>query len=184
MLVQTDIHELGDGRLNPEESVAKHREELLAIEAKKRLYGQEELEDPSRALGPRLQFTSFISRLRRLIPSLKVLDGSPGSVALYVPLTQHELAEAMLAWRNDRDIFFLHHKYVGGFQKIELQEYSTVDIDSSRLATKEHRGWRSVLINLITQEVVSYRAVVKEFGDTGSDQRGWRWREQLARYNN
>lgn len=184
MLVQPDSRELGDQRLDPKENVAKLREELLAVEAKKRLYKQEELEDPSRALGPRLQFTEVISRLRRIIPSLKVLDGSPGSVALYVPCNDAELKEATEAWQNDRDVFFLRNKYVGGFPKQELQEYSTVDIDTSMLPTKENRGWRSVLIPLIQHGLVSYRAVIKEFGDVGTDRRGWRWREQTAKWRN
>lgn len=184
MLIQTDSNELGDKRLNPEEGVAKTREECLAMAALKRLPGQDELEDPKRAFGPRLQFTEVISRLRRIIPSLKVLEGSPGSVALYVPLTHHELKEAVRAWQNDRDIFFLHHKYVGGFPKQELPEYSTVDFDTSRLATKENRGWRSVLIPFIQHGLVTYQAVIKEFGDVGTDRRGWRWKEQTAQWRN
>lgn len=184
MLIQPDRHELGDTRLDPAENVAKQREELLAIEAKKRLYRQDELEDPSRALGPRLEFSEVVSRLKRLIPTLRVLDGSPGNVALYVPRNRKELDEATVAWQHDKDVFFLRYKYVGGFPKHELQEYSTVDIDTSRLPTKEHRGWRSVLIPLLQQGLVSYRAVIKQFGDVGMDRRGWRWREQTADWRN
>ena len=184
MLIQPDRNELGDKRLDPKEGVAQKREECLAMAATRRFPHQEDIEDPERALGPRLQFSEFVSRLKRVIPALKVLDGSPGNVALYFPRNSAELKEATQAWTADRDVFFLVNKYVGGFPKQEIQEYSTVDIDNARLATKEHRGWRSVLMNLITAGVVSYRAVVKEFGDCGTDQRGWRWREQLQRFSN
>jgi len=184
MLIQPDRNELGDKRLDPKEGVARKREECLAMAATRRLPHQAELEDPTRALGPRLQFSEFVSRLKRVIPALKVLDGSPGSVALYFPRNSEELQEATQAWTVDRDVFFLANKYVGGFPKQEIQEYSTVDIDNAMLATKEHRGWRSVLMNLITAGVVSYQAVVKEFGDTGTDRRGWRWRSELRSFTN
>lgn len=195
MLIQPDRNELGDKRLNDVEMVAREREKCLAMAAKKRLPHQEDIEDPTRAFGPHLQFGEFITRLRRVLPELKVLDGSLGNVALYVMRDRKEIAEREPEWlqeQTDRvlegkkmqDRFFLDHKYVGGFAKSDLQEYSTVDIDNAMLATKENRGWRSVLMNLITAKVVSYDKVVKEFGDTGLDQRGWRWREQLAPFKN
>lgn len=184
MLIQPDINELGDKRLDPKEGVAQKREQCLGMAAKKRLPGQDELEDPSRALGPRMQFTEVISKLKRLIPGLTVMDGSPGNVALYFPLNRKELEDVQRGWQNDKPIFFLYNKYVGGFPKTELQEYSTVDIDNAMLATKEHRGWRSVLITLIKQGVISYQAAVNEFGDVGTDKRGWRWLEQTQKWRN
>lgn len=184
MLVQTDINELGDKRLNAEESVVREREKCLAMASHKRLPHQEDIEDPNRAFGPRMQFTELVSRLRRIIPALRVLDGSPGNLALYFPRNREEMKTAEDAWQPGRDVFFLRYKYVGGFPKSELQEYSTVDIDNARLATKEHRGWRTVLMNLITAGVVSYETVVREFGDTGTDKRGWRWRSELQAFKN
>lgn len=195
MLVQVDRNELGDKRLNPAEAVAKAREECLALASKKRIAGQDELEDPDRAFGPRLQFTEVITKLRRIIPTLKVLDGSPGNVALYAPRDNKEIegireqwdqenADAVLRGRKAQDVFFLLHKYVGGFPKEDIQEYGTVDVDNARLATKEHRAWRTVLIMLIEQGVVCYRDVVNEFGDVGTDRRGWRWRELTQKWRN
>lgn len=182
MLVQVDRNELGDFRLDPKEAVAKAREECLAMAAKKRLYKQDELEDPERALGPRLQFSEICSRIRRLVPSLRILDGSPGNVALYAPRNSQELAEATEYWQQDKDLFFLRYKYVGGFPKKEIQEFSTVDIDNAMLATGENRGWRTVLIMLLQQGLVPYRAVVKEFGDVGTDRRGWRWLDATRKW--
>jgi hypothetical protein len=195
MLVQPDIRELGDFRLDPKESVAREREKALAMAARKRIYKQGELEDAQRALGPRIHFEEMIRRLRKLIPSLKVLDGSPGNVALYVPRDTGEVAARYYEWlqeqeeasargRKRQDFFFLYHKYVGGFPKLELQEYTTIDIDNANLGTKEHRSWRTVLIGLLRQGVLSYKEVVSEFRDIGTDRRGWRWNDSTRKWRN
>jgi hypothetical protein len=124
MLIQPDINELGDKRLDPTESVAKQREKCLAMAANKRIYKQDELQDITRALGPRIQFGEMVRRLRKLIPSIKVLDGSPGNVALYAPRHASEIADRLSEWeqeqaeavyrgRKRQDLFFLYHKYVG-----------------------------------------------------------------------
>lgn len=182
-LVETDIHELGDKRLNPEEGVIRQREELLAKAGKYRIYGQDELENPERALGPKLQYTEIISKLRRIAPKLKAIDGSPGNIALYFPRNDKDLEATAREWDwehdQKKDPFFRLNRYVGGFPKGDLAEYSTVDIDTSLLPTRENRGWRSVLITLIKQGVISYSDAVSEFGDVGHDKRGWRWNEQL-----
>lgn len=185
MLIQPDRAELGDTRLDVKEGIAQKREQCIALAGKNRLQGQDDLEDPSRILGPRLQFSDFVSRLRRIVPSLKVLDGSPGNVALYAPRTSKEVADESESWDNKRNIFFLHYKYVGGFPKKEIHEFSGLDLEEyTRLANKEIRGWRTVLIMLLQQGVASYRAVVKEFGDVGTDRRGWRWIEATREWRN
>jgi hypothetical protein len=184
MLIQPDRMELGDKRLDPKESVAAKREECLAMAATKRLPHQEDIEDPTRAFGPRIPFPEMVAKLRRIAPAMVVRDGLPGNVALYVPRNRKELEDATREWQNDKDTFFLSYKYVGGFPKKELQEFSTVDIDNARLATKEHRGWRTVVMTLIKQGVVSYSKATREFGDVGTDKRGWRWQEQLKQWRN
>ena len=182
-MVETDIHELGDSRLNPEEAVFRERESLLQKAGQYRIDGQDELEDPERACGPRLQYTEVISRIRQVVPNLKVCEGSPGNVALYFPRLGKDLEHTLREWdwENDRkkDPFFRHYRYVGGFPKEEMAEYSTVDVDTSMLPTREKRGWRSVLMALVKQSVLSYAQAVKAFGDVGTDKRGWRWNQQL-----
>lgn len=174
--------ELGDKRLNVDEAVVRKREECLSMVANRRLGRQEELEDEERGSGPRLQFTEIISRLKCELPQLKVVDGAPGSVALYFPRTDAEFKEARAEWEWGRDEFFLYHKYVGGFPKQEIPEYSTIEIDTSLLPTREKRGWRSILITLLKQGVISYNAAVRQFGDVGTDRRGWRWIEQTHKW--
>lgn len=182
-LVEADINELGDKRLSPEEGVFREREALLARCAHNKIGGQTELEDPERSGGPRLQYTELVSRLRRCIPGLMAVDGAPGSVALYYPRNREEYNEARSEWEWGRDEFFLTNKYVGGFPKQEIAEFSHVLIDSSHLPTREVRGWRSVLISLLKQGVVSYRTLVKEFGEANG-KRAWRWQEQTRRWRN
>lgn len=183
-LVEADINELGDKRLDPIESVASQREKALQQASQYKIAKQEELEDQNRSLGPRLQYTELISRLKRAIPALKVMDGSPGNIALYFPRDRKELEEATNNWDylEGKDTFFLQYKYVGGFPKAEIPEYSTIDIDTSHLPTKEHRGWRSVLITLLKAGAVPYEKLLKEFGDVGTDKRGWRWQDQTAKW--
>lgn len=176
--VEPDSRMLGDSHLNPEETVIKTREKCLSMCANKRIGGQDELEDKERGSGPRLQFTEIISRLKREIPKLRAVDGSPGNIALYFPRNNKEFAEAKQEWDFIKDEFFLFHKYVGGFPKQDIPEYSTVEIDTSLLPTRENRGWRSILISLLKQGILSYKQAVHQFGDVGTDQRGWRWREQ------
>jgi hypothetical protein len=187
MLIQPDRNELGDKRLDPKEGVAQKREECIALAGTRRLAVQDDLEDPTRTMGPRLQVGEFVARLKRIAPSVIFRDSyvTPvcGDLALYAPRTAKELEDATRAWQNDKDTFFLHHKYVGGFPKKEIHEYSGLDVEEyTRLANKEIRGWRSILIMLLQQGLTSYRTVVDVFGDVGTDRRGWRWREATQKW--
>jgi hypothetical protein len=177
-LVQADIMELGDKRLNPAENVKRQEEELLQKASKFKIGRQEELEDAERSSGPRLQFTEVISRLRSEIPSLKAVDSQGGGhIALYVPRNRQEFEEAKREWDGSRDEFFLFHKYVGGFPKAELPEYDSITIDTSHLPTRTRNAWRSLLISLLKQGVISYRGTIRQFGEAYGS-RAWRWQEQ------
>ena len=183
MLVQTDINELGDKRLNPDEAVIREREELLRLASTRKIKGQEELEDAERSAGPRMAYTEFLRRLRSEAPALKALDGSPGSIALYYPRSNEELAQIENTQGRDqeRDQFFHYHKYVGGMEKHEMPEFAHVILDTSNLPVREYRGWRSVLIGLIKQGVLTYAAAIRQFGEPHGP-RGMRWHEQLQPY--
>lgn len=189
MLWQTDKNELGDKRLSPEETVIREREELLTMASTRKIGGQAELEDPMRAYGPRLQFTEIVSRLRRLNPALKFLEGTAGNLALYLPKKRNEYDEAEHVAYDGAgmpkilDPFFWHHKYVGGIPKTELPEYGYVTLDSSNLPVREIRSWRSVLIALIKSGAITYKQAVTEFGEAVGP-RSNRWHEQLRNYRN
>jgi hypothetical protein len=193
-MVEVDRHELGDERLNPEENVARLREDILKQESKKKIWGQEELEDPERSSGPCIQWDRLIGRLKRCNPGIQVRDGIPGNVALYfrkrpdeyteaddVVLTNPELARAMNIPVPEDD-FFVHHKYVGGFEMKPMPEWAHVTLDSSEIAHREVRGWRSVLLALIKARVITYEAAVAEFGDPQADSRSGRWFDQMQKF--
>jgi hypothetical protein len=193
--VETDIHELGDKRLNPEEVVAREREDLLRIESKKKIWGQEELEDPERSSGTRLQWQEVIRRIQLCNPGIRVKDSQGGNaVALYlrkrndeytesdeIMLTAPEIARAMNIPVPEDD-FFIHHRYLTGFDKHPMPEYSHVTLDSSHIAHREYRSWRSVLLALIKARAITYASTIQHFGDPESDKRSGRWDEQTQMY--
>jgi hypothetical protein len=183
VLIQPDSSELGDGRLSPEESVIKEREDLLRKEARKKIWGQAELEDPGRSAGPRLYYTEIIRRLLKLNPELMIQDGSKDQVAIYRPKRQDEYDweqfdwSAPTSWRWD-------FEYVTGMEKGWIPQWAHVELDTSNLAKREIRGYRSVLIALIKARAISYRGAIQEFGDPSDDQRSGRWFEQLQKFMN
>jgi hypothetical protein len=181
-LVQTDSQELGDKRLNPEESVSREREELLKVAAANRIWGQDELEDPERSAGPRMPYTELIRRLQKLNPAIKVRDGIPGNVALYFPKTREEWDAGSNYGDNPIDDFFLDHKYITGFKKEPLPEYAHVLLDSSLLPTREARGWRSVLLPFIKGRIITYQQAMEEFGDPSNDKRSGLFLEQIQKH--
>lgn len=176
-LVETDINELGDKRLDPKEGVAQQREKCLAQASQYRIEDQDELADAGRMYGARLGYAALLSRLQKLAPGLQARDGAPGQLALYFPRKEKELDAAIREGSGGSgDLFFLMHKYVGGFPKEELPEWGYVDIDTSLIATREHsRGWRTVLIGLMHCSVISYQDAIEEFGDPAKDPRGHIW---------
>jgi hypothetical protein len=190
-LVEVDRLELTDKRLNPEEAVIREREELLKMAAKKKIAGQEELENPERSAGPRMSWQEVLRRILICNPQIKVKDGSLGSLALYIRKKPDEIEESDYEGYLDdagnlrrKSEFFIDHKYVGGFEKEPLPQWSHVLLDSSHLATREIRGWRSVLMRLIKARVISYESAIEQFGNPELDQRSGRWFEQLAKFRN
>lgn len=177
--VEPDKSQLGDTHLNPEEAVCRECEELLKIAATRRVWGQDELEDAERSLGPRMSANDLIRRLRKANPDIQVKDGIPGNVALYLRKKAYEYGPE----DEDRSGFFIDHKYVGGFPLHPLPEWGHVDTDTSRLATREHRGWRSVLIALIKGGALTYQQACTEFSEP-YDKRSWMWHEQLQPFKN
>ena len=181
-LVQVDRQELGDCRLSPEEAVIKERESLLTLESKKKIVGQEELEHQERSAGARLSWTEFLRRLLRCNSELQVRDGSKDAIALYARKKAYEYTEADYGAAPPNGEFYRDHKYVSGFEKQDLPEYSHVILDSSMLPVREYRGWRSVLLTLMEHKALDYRKVIKEFHDPSSDSRSGRWMQQTQQY--
>ena len=189
--VETNKAMLGDKHLNPEESVIRLREEIIAQEANKRLWHQDELADQERSEGPRLNWTELLRRIQKLNHGIKVKDGlvddkGVKAVCLYLKkrpdeYTPEELADP-LGNTPPNGPFFLDHRYVGGFMQHEMSEWGHVLTDTSKVAVRERRGWRTVLMKLIQSGVLSYEQTIKEFGDPKWDARATFWNEELQQY--
>lgn len=182
MLIETDINELGDKRLDPKEGVAMQREKCLQAASRYRIDQQDELSDERRSQGVRLSSSQLLARLEKLVPGLKGRDGYPGNLALYYPRTEKQLYEALVEG-GANDEFFIFHRYVGGFSKDDLPEWGYVDLDTSLIATREHlRGWRTVLIGLMHAGILSYQDAIQEFGDPAGDQRSKIWMQKTLEW--
>ena len=168
--------QLGDTHLNPEELVVRERESLLAQISNRKPYGQDELDKPERSQGPRLYYSVFLRKLRKIYPALLVKDGIPGHVALYRPKTESEMVNdgydlTLPKWRNE-------HEYFGGLPKDFIPEWGHYLNDTDGIAEKEVRGWRSVLIAMFKQKLITYEAASAQFGDPENDQRSKFYMEQ------
>lgn len=185
-LVETDINELGDKRLNPEEAVFREREELLKITATRKIPGQAELENPDRSSGPKIHWRQLLYRLEKIAPAIRVKDSHVGgqqTIALYWPKTLSEKfndGSFSILCTTDNERFHRDHKYVGGFNKDWLPFYSHVTTDSSGLPVREIRGVMTVLLMLARSKVVTFEQIKAEFGDPSEDRRSDRFLSQIA----
>lgn len=174
--------QLGDKHLDPKEAVAREREELTKAIAPRKAYGQEELDKPDRSQGARLYYSVLLRKLKAVYPNFLVKDGIPGNVAVYRPKTESEKINdgydlSRPQWHNES-------KYVTGFPKDWIPEWGHYLNDPDGIAEREVRGWRSILIAMIKQGLITYAAAIKEFGNPEHDQRNRFWFEQLHEYMN
>lgn len=173
-------HQLGDAHLNWEELAVREREGLLKDVSGRKAYGQDDIDKSDRSAGPRMYYSVLLKKLRNIYPAMLVKDGIFGHVACYRPKTDAEIVNdgydlAVPKWYND-------HKYFTGFPKEPIPEWGHYVNDTDGIALKEVRGWRSVLIAMIKQGLVTYDSAVEEFGDPIHDQRSKYWFDQLKQY--
>jgi hypothetical protein len=144
MLIQPDKELLGDKHVKDAEAVAKLKEDNKTATAKLRIPNQDLLEDRAAALGIPLHPSVLISRLQKLDPKIIVEQGGVrNAVAVRYPRISPETGE-------------MEKSYVTGFYVDNpLPEFSCVVVDNRGLPWREIRGWRSVLIALIRQNIVT-----------------------------
>jgi hypothetical protein len=167
MLILDSSEYLGDKRLSPEEGNYKIREGNQKLIDEKKLPGQTLLENKDMAIGRALQPSEFIRIVQKINPKIIVEKGGyPDAVAVRYP-----------TW--DEDEQKLVRKYVSGFMANEvLQEFSNITVDAKGLPHREVRGWRSVLLALIKQGILTYPQVKAAFGEP-TGQRNVLWNEQM-----
>lgn len=165
MLIQPDSSQLGDKCLSPEEGLIKIKEENRKLTEKLKLKGQAELENKDMAQGRPMAYQDFIYLLKKMNPQLICEDGGyPNAIAVRIPA---HLEDGTFG-----------KKYVTGFMKEVLPEFSWVKTDDRGVAKRENRGWREVVKKLIEQRVVSYKDAVDVFGEPNGIRAG-RWYEIL-----
>jgi hypothetical protein len=165
MLIAPDGSELGDKRLNEEESLSKLKEKNLQLASKFKIPDQATLENTEMAQGHPMPYQDLIFLLKKMCPTLVIEDGGmANAVAVRIP--------GML-----EDGTF-GKRYVTGFYKEVLPEFSSVSTDTKGLPVREHRGWRTVVLACIKQGVVSYKDAVYLFGEPNGV-RGGRWHDIL-----
>ena len=165
MLIQIDKTELGDQKLNEVENLAKLKEGNEKLRQKLRIPGQEELEDADKALGHPMSYTDLIFLLQKVNRSIVIQDGGiRGAVAVKIPTVLDDGTYGL--------------KYCTGFYKTILPEFSHISVDDKGLPLRENRGWRTVVLALIKQGVITYKDAVDVFGEP-QGQRAGRWQQLL-----
>ena len=171
MLIVTDRDNLGDKRLSPVEGVAKKVEETLKDTQKFAIPNQDLLSNFDMAIGNRMTPQEFIRRLNLMDPTILVEKGGmKDAVALRITVLDDDPTSPT----HNKYV----KKYVSGFYVDQpLNEYSSVSVENDGKARRENRGWRTVLLMLEGQKVVSHARVVKFFGEA-QGQRSVLWRQQ------
>lgn len=166
MLILDSSEYLGDKRISPEEGNFKIREGNQKLIDTKKIPNQSLLENADMAMGYPMQPSEFIRRLTLLKPGLVIKSGVPDAVAVYFPTYDADEGKPVL-------------KYVSGFYVDKmLQEFSHITTDDKGLAKREVRGWRTVLLALIHQGILTYAQVKAAFGEP-TGQRNILWNEQM-----
>jgi hypothetical protein len=167
MLVKADKSMLGDKYLRDREAVAKAKEENQAAAAASKIPDQDILEKREMAMGLMLQPNEFIRRLEKLNSKLIIeAGGVRNAVAVRYPKMQEDGT--------------IEKAYVTGFYvDAPIPEFSSVIVDSKGLPVRELRGWRSVLLALYRQKIVTLKQLDLVFGKA-QGQRSVLWNKQTT----
>jgi hypothetical protein len=165
MLIQPDSTELGDKKLSPEEGLVQLKEGNRKLAEKFKLSGQAMLEDTKMAVGTPMDWHDLVRLLEKMSPHIQCVEGGmANAIAVRYPAMQEDGVYGL--------------KYITGFYKEVLPEFSSVSTDERGLPVREHRGWRTVVLACIRQGVVSYKDAVDVFGEP-SGVRSGRWHDLL-----
>lgn len=169
-LVVPDKNDLGDLRLSPAEGVAKLKEGNQKLTDKKKIPNQSLLEDVDQAFGTPMHYSELIRRIKKINPAIIIEDGGiQGAAAV-----RHYCWDP---YGGNDTLGAYGKKYVTGFYKEILPEFSSITTDKKGLPHREIRGWRSVLLALMKSGAVTFEQLKKEFGNPVG-QRSVLWDEQ------
>jgi hypothetical protein len=164
---------LGDRLPRDRDSLAQKIEDTKNFRNQFRLPEQGFLENHEAARGGPMQPNDFIRRLKKIAPDLIIeMGGYKNCVRVCIQAVDDEPSSETFNQRVKTPI-------ACGFCIDEpLPEFSSVVTDKDGIASREVRGWRTVLLRLIHTGAVPYPAVKAEFGDPPG-QRGKLWMQQL-----
>lgn len=160
IILQSDLNSI-----SPAEAIAKATEETRAIASINKIPDQYILENHEAARGVPMEANELIRRLQKMNPKILIQPGGvPNAVAVRYP-TQNENGE-------------IEQMYITGFYLEKLPEFSSVTVDNMGLPHREVRGWRSVLMALIDNNILNRTAVDLMFGPALGQRTGL-WYRQL-----
>lgn len=166
MLIKDDSALLGDKYLNETEGLAKIKEENQKTTDQSRIPDQEILEDKKAAVGLTMDPSELINRIQRLNPRILVeLGGVKNAVAIRYAKKNAETGKDEKAYVTG---FYIDHP---------LLEFSYVLVDDKGLPVREMRGWRSVLLALVRQKLLTLKQIELTFGKANG-QRAILWDKQ------
>lgn len=170
MLIVNSPADLGDTKLSPLENVAKLKEGNQKLTDQKKIPNQSLLENHDMALGTPMVYSELIRRVKKIAPQVIFEDGGIKNAIAVRHYTYDPYGGPDGQGAHQK-------KYISGFYKEVLPEFSSITTDKKGLPHREVRGWRSVLLALMKAEVVPFEALVKEFGHPYG-QRSCLWAEQ------
>lgn len=178
------VQKLRDTMLPSEEAVIAKTEQMDDIRARKsRKPDWDEFVDAKRRWGKAMHHTEILARLRRLIPNLYVDEGTiRNTLSLYIwdrnqPFEGKVGGTVFLAW--------IHLGW--------NPEYEVDIVDDIGVAKSQKRGWRTVLIRMITRRrahtflpasLFTEEQAWAEFGYPTNGNTASKYREHLFKFRN
>jgi len=160
IILQSDLNSI-----SPAEAIVKATEDTKKQASANRIPDQAILEDHEAARGIPMEANELIRRLQKMNSKLLIVPGGvPNAVAVRYP-TKNENGE-------------IEQKYITGFYLEKLPEFSSVIVDNMGLPHREVRGWRSVLMALIDNNILDCKKVDLTFGPALGQRTGL-WYRQL-----
>jgi hypothetical protein len=164
MLVLNDRKLLGDGpngeNLRNEESLARIQHLTRKDLDRYRWPDQEEMTDFARRCGERMHHSELIRRVNHLNPAIFVEQSInfPDCLSFYHVAPQTGV-----------------QTYLSYMDKGDMPEFSCMIVDEKDIPEKEIRGWRTILVRLLTLNALRWCDVKEEFGDPRLEINARRW---------
>jgi hypothetical protein len=145
------------------EELARIREMSDSHLGQHRLPDQENLKDKQRQVGKAMESSELVAKVKKLNPRLVVEDSlnCRGHASFY-----HVTPAGEKTYTN------------ANFKKGVLPEFSVIETDAADLPIRVQYGWREVLLRLVKARQLSFRQVVRMFGDAETVQ-GLAWRRNI-----